>query len=149
LHNGVRPDIVLKIRKKIGATGQRFAEGFEPVQVGRVVVRLRVRDLEQAKRFYVGALGWKITKEAPGLLTLAGVLALSTREASRDQRFLQSTEAESMHVYIETKNLDAAHRNVRKAGTTRLSDIGYVDSRRRFTYGDPDGNLVEVLEPRP
>jgi catechol 2,3-dioxygenase-like lactoylglutathione lyase family enzyme len=103
-----------------------------------------------SKRFYVRALGLKITKETPDLVTLAGVLALSSRGPSRDQHVLQSgaLEAEPMHVYIETKDLDAAHRNVRNASTTRLSDITCGDNRRHFTCTDPDGNLVEVFESR-
>ena len=114
------------------------------------VVRLRVRDLEEAKRFYVSALGLKITKEAPGLVTLADVLALSSRESRREQQGFKSgtAEVEPMHVYIETRDLDAAHRNVRNARTTRLTEISSSDNRRRFTCCDPDGNLVEVFESR-
>jgi len=44
---------------------------FDPVTVERVVVRLRVRDMERSKQFYANALGMKITKDTPGSVTLA------------------------------------------------------------------------------
>jgi ADP-ribosylglycohydrolase/predicted enzyme related to lactoylglutathione lyase len=139
------------LKNQGSAANQQLPKEFETVKVERVVVRLRVRDLDQAKRFYVGALGMQITKETPGLITLGGVLALSSREVSRDQQSLQfaAVESQPMHVYVETKDLESAFRNIRNTKGKRLSDIALRDGRRSFTCNDPDGNLIAVLEPRP
>ena len=132
------------------AMPDRQYDKFEPVKVERFVVRLRVRDIEQSKRFYVSALGMKIDKESPGLVTLAGVLALSSRDGSRDQQLLPfgGPENSPIHVYIETSDLEAAHRNLQVFVAKRLTAITPRDIRRHFTCLDPDGNVVEVFELR-
>jgi ADP-ribosylglycohydrolase/predicted enzyme related to lactoylglutathione lyase len=140
----------LKSASKGSAAPQRSAEGFDPVRIDRVVVRLQVRDLEEAKRFYVGALGLKVTKQAPGLVTLADVLALSSREPRPEQLDLKSgtPDTEPMHVYIETKDLETAHSNLQRTKAMKLSEITRGDNRRRFTCCDPENNFIEVFESR-
>ncbi|MCL4851633.1 MAG: ADP-ribosylglycohydrolase family protein [Bryobacteraceae bacterium] len=131
------------------SSGQR-SNDFEPVGVDRIVLRMRVHDLEQARQFYVNALGLKITKEQTGMVTLGGVLALSSRDASSDQQTLQfgSRENQPVHLYIETKHLDAMHHNVKRVSMRTTSPISTKDNRRHFTCFDPDGNMVEIFEAR-
>lgn len=140
----------VKASSASASTRQRSTDVFDPVKVERVVVRLRVRDLEQAKRFYVNALGMRITKESPGSVTLSGVLALSSREATGDQQVLAfgSVETQPMRVFVETKDLEAAYRNVQRIQNKGLSEISFKDNRRHFVCSDPDGNWIEMFEPR-
>ena len=132
------------------STRQRSADVFDAVKVERVVVRLPVRDFEQAKRFYVNALGMRITKERPGSVTLSGVLALNAREAAGEQQVLAigAVETQHMRVFVETKDLEAAHRNVQRIQNKDLSEISLKNNRRHFVCSDPDGNWIEVFEPR-
>jgi ADP-ribosylglycohydrolase/catechol 2,3-dioxygenase-like lactoylglutathione lyase family enzyme len=127
------------------------ARVFDPITVERVVLRLPVRDIERSKQFYVNALGMKITRDTPGSVTLGGVLALTRWEAvNADRRpAAGSLESSPIQVFIETKHLDAAYRNVKLANAKVLSDIVLKDNRRHFLCADPDGISVDVLEQRP
>jgi catechol 2,3-dioxygenase-like lactoylglutathione lyase family enzyme len=122
---------------------------LEAVGAERIVLRMRVRNLDQSRRFYVDALGLKVTKEQPGMVTLGGVLALSSRDLASEQQALSfGREIPTVHLYLETRYLEATHRNVNRIATKATSQISYKDHRRHFTCFDPDGNMVEVFESR-
>jgi ADP-ribosylglycohydrolase/catechol 2,3-dioxygenase-like lactoylglutathione lyase family enzyme len=122
---------------------------LEAVGAERIVLRMRVHNLDQSRRFYVDALGLKVTKEQPGMVTLGGVLALSSRDLASEQQALSfGREIPTVHLYLETRYLEATHRNVNRIATKATSQISYKDHRRHFTCFDPDGNMVEVFESR-
>jgi catechol 2,3-dioxygenase-like lactoylglutathione lyase family enzyme len=123
--------------------------GLESVVAERIVLRIRVRNLEQSRYFYVDALGLKVTKEQPGMVTLGGVLALSSRDIASEQQALAfGREIPTIHLYLETGHIEAIHRNVKRISTSAPSQISIKDHRRHFTCFDPDGNMVEVFESR-
>lgn len=62
---------------------------------------------------------------------------------------LPLAEAAPIQIFIETKHLDAAHRNVKLANANALSEIALKDNRRHFLCTDPDGVSVDVFEQRP
>ncbi len=137
------------IRKAAAQRDERKSEMLEPVDAERIVLRMRVSNLAQSRRFYVDALGLKITKERPEMVTIGGVLALSTREADSPQHTLSfGREIPPVRLYLETRHLEAMHRNVKRVSGRSASPISFSDHRRHFTCFDPDGNMVEIFESR-
>lgn len=139
-----------RIRKSSAQNSEKPRTGsLETVGAERLVVRLRVRNLDQSRHFYVDALGLKVTKEQPGMVTVGGVLALSSHEVVSAQQSLSfGREAPAIQIYLETKHIEAIHRNLKRISTKSTSPISLKDQRRHFTCLDPDGNMVEVFESR-
>ena len=73
----------------------------------------------------------------------------STREAGSPQHTLSfGREIPPVRLYLETRHLEAMHRNVKRVSGRSISPISFSDHRRHFTCFDPDGNMVEIFESR-
>jgi hypothetical protein len=89
-----------------------------------------------------------ITKEGGGAVTLGNALALTKRESEDDNAKSSPAPAPPHRLFIEVRDLDAAHRNMALIQANRLSELGLKDGRRHFSCVDPDGVSVDVFEQR-
>lgn len=126
---------------------KRSSEVFEPVAVVKVGMRLAVADLQRAREFYEKVLGLRVIRASSSLVNLGDVVALSHRgpRVALDSVKELGPE-ERIVVYIQTKSVEAAYKNVVHFGTEVLKRITTGHGRRFFWCKDPDGNIVEVSE---
>lgn len=116
-------------------------------RVGHVV--LKMRDLEEAKRFYGGILGMKISSESP--------IAVFFRFADYHHDigvFKVSDEAESpkedgtglLHFALVVDGQEALvqmHQHLKEQGVTIEAEFDHGMTRSLYIY-DPDGNAIEI-----
>jgi predicted enzyme related to lactoylglutathione lyase len=106
-------------------------------------VELTVTDLEQAKRFYTEAFGWRFNDYGPeyaGIRSQQGESAPEVGGLRRDQQ----VRAGGPLVLLYSTDLDQSVEAVKNAGG-RLVDGPYeFPGGRRFHFADPSGNELGV-----
>lgn len=124
---------------------------------------LSVSDLERSHRFYAEVFGFDRVEDdfslpdhalrGRVLVNAAGVrLELFEQRGSRPHQRLDPTVAAMQQGWFQfalsTKDIDASYARVVAAGATpQMSPRVAPDGRTRFAFvGDPDGNLVELLQ---
>lgn len=100
-----------------------------------------VSDLEQAKRFYVDLLGFKLLDEAPGFYVRVQssgsqtTLALHKREPG----------ATNIRLYFESEKLDALCAKLKRSGLRFDKEPEDMPWRWRHAYlRDPDGHEISL-----
>jgi ADP-ribosylglycohydrolase/predicted enzyme related to lactoylglutathione lyase len=128
----------------------RLEVDLHPVEVIKSGVQLLVRDMEKARFFYEKALGLKVEKESKTSVNLGGIIALVSSEHKKSivQQSKRITRNRHSIVFLETRSLEAAYKNVGQLGAQIQTPISQTQTRGRrfFRCFDPDGNLVEIFE---
>lgn len=104
---------------------------------------LTVRDLEQAKRFYATAFGWKFNEygqEYAGIQNPVGDAAPEVGGLALDAE----TRSGRPLVLIYSDDLDRTLSAVTDAGGTLVSGPYEFPGGRRFHFTDPSGNELGV-----
>ena len=114
--------------------------------IRRAIPNLLVQDLDAAREFYAGFLGFDVAMDEPGF----------ARFASPSNRTAQITVADAntpgldrgvreAHVSIEVEDVDALHAEALRRGLEivyPLTDEPW--GIRRFFVRDPDGTVINV-----
>lgn len=106
-------------------------------------VELTVTDLEQAKRFYATAFGWKFNDYGP---SYAGIQSPSWEVATEIGGLRLDTETRpgGPLVLLYSTDLDLTVSAVKAAGGTVVSGPYEFPGGRRFHFTDPSGNELGV-----
>jgi len=110
-------------------------------------VELAVDDLEEAKAFYVKALGWTFTDYGP---EYAGMQDPIRPGQEFGGMFVQPPTARGdggVLALVRTDDADAALASVLAAGGRVVADLHEYPGGRRFTFADPSGNVLGVYQP--
>lgn len=110
-------------------------------------VELAVDDLEEAKAFYVKALGWTFTDYGP---EYAGMQDPIRPGQEFGGMFVQppTTRGDGgVLALVRTDDADAALASVLAAGGRVVADLHDYPGGRRFTFADPSGNVLGVYQP--
>lgn len=116
-------------------------------RVGHVV--LKMRDLEEAKRFYGGILGMKISFESPIAIFFRfddyhhdiGVF-----KVSEDAELPNETQVGLLHfalVLESREDLVRMHRHLKEQGITIEHEFDHGMTNSLYIH-DPDGNAIEI-----
>lgn len=99
---------------------------------------------EAARAFYGGVLGLKELKET-GYPLPNGAIWFAMGDIELHIRAEEPSEQSQRHPAFEVKNLDAAREILEKNGTAIRQDSPIPD-RKRFSFRDPFGNRIELIE---
>lgn len=120
-----------------------------------MMLAINVADMAAAKEFYVDQLGLEITTEyrqddnnwwtTLGLPDGGATLTLARASASPD-----SVKPNTLSLYFETSDVDAAHQELTGKGV-KANDVmddlfGPGSGVKFFNLNDPDGNLIHVVQ---
>lgn len=120
---------------------------LQPVEIGRIGVKLPVRDIGKARLFYEKALGFKVEKEFSGGINFdSGVMLRSVGLARETKMELKEVALKSATLAFKTRSLDAAYKNVTGVGATILTELSRMNGGRLFRCLDPDGNVIELFD---
>lgn len=104
-------------------------------------------DLNNLLPFYRDLLGLPIAIQIPGFVVLgtlgAATLALGTHSAVHGR----NTDPARHMVALETDDIDAEWKRLRGAGVEFIEDPADSGQLRIATLRDPEGNLVQLLQP--
>lgn len=106
-------------------------------------VELTVTDLEQAKRFYTDAFGWKFNDYGPGYAGIQSSQGEGAPEVG-GLRAGQEVQAGGPLVLLYSTNLDGSVEAVRNAGGHVVNGPYEFPGGRRFHFTDPSGNELGV-----
>ncbi|MEV0612777.1 VOC family protein [Nonomuraea sp. NPDC050404] len=106
-------------------------------------VELTVTDLEQAKRFYSEAFGWRFNDYGPGYAGIQSPEGAGSGEVG-GLRLDQSVRAGGPFVLLYSADLDGSVQAVQKAGGTVVNGPYEFPGGRRFHFTDPSGNELGV-----
>jgi uncharacterized protein len=107
-------------------------------------VELTVRDLAEAKRFYVAAFGWRFNDYGPEYAGIQG----SEREVGGLHQTTKLRPVGAL-VILYSEDLEASLSAVRTAGGNVLREPFAFPGGRRFHFADPSGNELAVWSPAP
>jgi catechol 2,3-dioxygenase-like lactoylglutathione lyase family enzyme len=128
---------------------------------------LTCADLERALGFYDGLLGIALLERGDGVGRAAGIpgarLKFAYLDAGEGRRLelLEYTrprgsgtaravsEPGATHLALLVDDLDATLARLRQAGIAPLTQPLTADGRRLVYVPDPDGRIVELIEPEP
>lgn len=125
--------------------------------IGLDLVTLLVADVERAKRFYVDALGLEVVKDSRGYVELAagGGSRLALFPRADLAKLLERPEiaegggAAPTVVSFHVEGLEARYEVFVSRGAEALMPPAKAPWGRRVAFlRDPDGNLVELADPR-
>lgn len=106
-------------------------------------VELTVTDLDEAKRFYAEAFGWRFNDYGPeyaGIQSPHGESAPEVGGLRRDQRVRTGGPL----VLLYSSDLDQSVAAVRNAGGNLVAEPYGFPGGRRFHFTDPSGNELGV-----
>jgi predicted enzyme related to lactoylglutathione lyase len=121
----------------------RESRGVVLPAVLHVGMILPVSDLEKMRSFYENLLGLAVTRIGSSFVTFNDVLALSTAAAPP----LPSTGR--LRVYVEVSSVQQVWDRLQQHGVDIVEPLGRGSGRKRFTCLDPEGNVIELIEPPP
>jgi catechol 2,3-dioxygenase-like lactoylglutathione lyase family enzyme len=117
-------------------------------------VRYIVKDVGQAREFYVSVLGFEqIQRFGPAMAIverrdLRLWLAGPTSSAARAMPDGRTPEPGGWNrIVIETDNLDGLVERLRAAGAAFRNDVVTGPGGRQILVEDPSGNVIELFEP--
>ena len=99
---------------------------------------------EAARAFYGGVLGLEELKDM-GYPLPNGAIWFRLGDIELHIRAEHSSELSQRHPAFEVKNLDAARELLEKNGIAIRNDSPIPD-RKRFSFRDPFGNRIELIE---
>ena len=115
-------------------------------------VRYLVDDVQAAVDFYTTHLGFSLNSSAapafadvirgPLRLLLSGPASSGARATPAD-----AATAGRNRIHLAVEDLDAEIAGLRDAGLSFRSDVVSGPGGRQILLADPDGNLVELLQP--
>ncbi|GAA3959764.1 glyoxalase [Actinomadura viridis] len=106
-------------------------------------VELTVTDLEQAKRFYAEAFGWRFNDYGPAYAGIQGVEGEGAPEAG-GLRAGQNGGPGGPLVLLYSTDLDQSVEAVENAGGLVVNGPYEFPGGRRFHFTDPSGNELGV-----
>lgn len=106
-------------------------------------VELAVTDLEQAKRFYAEAFGWRFNDYGPDYAGIRSPHGESAPEAGGLRRD-QEVRAGGPFVLLYSTDLDKSVEAVTNAGGRVVNGPYEFPGGRRFHFTDPSGNELGV-----
>lgn len=115
---------------------------------------LYVKNLERTKDFYSNVLGLSLIsyrKERHVFFRIGqDVLLCFDPEATKKEKELPPHFAEGkMHLAFEApgEEYEAWKHHLRENGVELLHEQGWKDGKKSIYFPDPDGNLLEILQP--
>ncbi len=131
-----------------------------PKITGLVETSLYVSDLERSARFYSEVLGLEVESRLKGrhVFLIAGQSMLllfdpkylkREREEEGEKALPQVYELGMTHIAfeIDPKNCDEWKGTLSKNGVTIVAEKTWEKGNRSIYFRDPDGNVVELIEP--
>ena len=106
-------------------------------------VELTVTDLEQAKRFYAEAFGWRFNDYGPEYAGIQSPLGRSAPEVG-GLRTDQEVRAGGLLVLLYSTDLNRSVEAVKNAGGQVVNGPYEFPGGRRFHFTDPSGNELGV-----
>lgn len=103
-------------------------------------IELTVTDVEQAKRFYAKAFGWKFNDYGPDYAGIQGESGSEVGGLRRDE----TVRAGSPLVLLYSSNLDQSVQAVTDSGGKVVNGPYEFPGGRRFHFTDPSGNELGV-----
>jgi hypothetical protein len=107
-------------------------------------VELTVADLEQAKRFYGDAFGWRFNDYGPQYAGIRNPLGEGAPEVGGLRVDRQETRAGGPLVLLYSADLDSSVEAVKNAGGHVVNGPYEFPGGRRFHFTDPSGNELGV-----
>lgn len=106
-------------------------------------VELTVTDLEQAKRFYTEAFGWRFNDYGPGYAGIQSPQGEAAPEVG-GLRTDQEVRAGGPLLLLYSTDLDRSVEAVKNAGGQVVNGPYEFPGGRRFHFTDPSGNELGV-----
>ena len=106
-------------------------------------VELTVTDLEQAKRFYTEAFGWRFNDYGPEYAGIQSPLGASAPEVG-GLSMGQEVRAGGPFILLYSTDLDRSVKAVKNAGGQVVNGPYEFPGGRRFHFTDPSGNELGV-----
>lgn len=106
-------------------------------------VELTVTDLEQAKRFYTEAFGWRFNDYGPGYAGIQSPQGEAAPEVG-GLRTGQEVRAGGPFLLLYSTDLDRSVEAVKNAGGQVVNGPYEFPGGRRFHFTDPSGNELGV-----
>jgi uncharacterized protein len=107
-------------------------------------VELTVTDLEQAKRFYAEAFGWRFNDYGPEYAGIRSPLGESAPEVGGLRRDQEEVRTGGPFVLLYSTDLDKSVEAVKNAGGQVVNGPYEFPGGRRFHFTDPSGNELGV-----
>src|SRR5687768_15171931 len=111
-----------------------------------------ISDLERSRRFYEGQLGLPLIGMVPGrhIFFSAGtsvLLCFMAAETLQEAELPPHGASGSIHFAFEVSDYEASLQQLAQAGIAILHRQLWKNGRRSAYFHDPDGNLLELVEP--
>lgn len=111
-----------------------------------------VSDLERTRVFYEGRLGLPVIGVVPGrhIFFRAGssvLLCFIAAETLQEAELPPHGASGSIHFAFEVTDYEASLQQLEEAGITILHRQLWKNGRRSAYFQDPDGHLLELVEP--
>ena len=133
---------------------------MNPRIVKLVETSLYVRDLERSERFYSNVLGLEVFTRKPGrhvffkagrgmLLVFNPSYLKAEKEKEGDMALPQVYELGKTHIAFEIRreDYDGWKQVLSENGVKVEHESGWGKGNRSIYFRDPDGNVVELIEP--
>jgi len=131
-----------KKRTRVKPKTDQNQHGLGLVRFG---IRLLVRDLVEAKRFYVEQLGLAIEKENPMGFTVNGTISVHEDDAESQQSVLAVPGVTTM-LCLKVENAPSAYEHLHKFKADLVGTVATRKGVRFFHVRDPSGNVIEIFE---
>jgi len=104
-------------------------------------------DLNLLLPFYRDLLGLPIAIQIPGFVVLGKLGAATLALGTHSEVHGRNTDPARHMVALETDDVDAEWKRLRAAGVEFIEDPADSGQLRIATLRDPEGNLVQLLQP--
>jgi predicted enzyme related to lactoylglutathione lyase len=124
---------------------------FIPIKDGAriIMIHLVVRDMDKAKAFYTGVLGFEATQDTtwapgsrgvfvvpPGGGTYVGLVTVPGE-----------TRPQVVTMFLSSSDIEATYKDIQVKGEVPIMGIQpYPTGGRFFTINDPDGNFWHIIQ---
>ncbi|MBA2126425.1 bleomycin resistance family protein [Hyphomicrobium methylovorum] len=116
------------------------------IRFGRIAAMLPVTDIQRARDFYIGVLGFKSTFENGNPV---GFVILKRDQAEVHLTLQPNHKPAAFNVaHLMVHDVDALHALCQKHGMRVIKKLQNKDyGLRAFVFADPDGNRIDVGQP--
>jgi len=104
-------------------------------------------DVKRLLPFYRDVLGLKVGLENPGFVVLGDLGAPALALGTHSEVHGRNTDPARHMVALSTDNVRADWKRLKEAGVEFLEDPTDYGNLRIATLKDPEGNLIQLLEP--
>lgn len=122
---------------------QRMAQPSQHDHHAIDYIEFAVTDLEQAKRFYAEAFGWRFNDYGPEYAGIQSPQGVSTPEMG-GLRHDDAVRAGGPFVLLYSADLDQSVEAVKQAGGQVVNGPYEFPGGRRFHFTDPSGNELGI-----